>query len=212
MIYKELIKRMVEIDYKYKHGYLPSSCSALPIIKDIYDHFIKETDIFILSKGHAAMALYVVLEELGYKPDVSKPMATMDTKNGIFCSTGSLGHGLPIAMGIALAKKLKNEEGFVHVLLGDGECQEGTLWESFQILHTLKLNNLVIHIDGNEYQGMKNTNNDLLTNFMYLFSATLNITLYKYPKGYGISLIERKPIHLFKMSNEDYKIIMKELS
>ncbi len=152
-----IAKRIIEIAYKYKNGHVASALSALPIIKEIYDEMDIEKDVFILSKGHGCLALYAVLESKGYKPDVSKIHPDIDIKNGISCTTGSLGHGLPIAVGMALAKKLKNESGNVSVLLGDGECQEGTTWESLLIAKKLKLNNLQIHIDNNKEQALGKT-------------------------------------------------------
>jgi len=213
MINKNLIKRMVEIDRKYNHGFLPSSLSALPIIKEIYENFDDKHDVFILSKGHAALALYVVLEERGLKPKVENSHIERDIENGIYCTTGSLGHGLPIAAGVALAKKIKGDSGKVHVLLGDGECQEGTFWETVIFINEFNINNLSIYIDRNNYQGSKETNIDI-TRMAGLLCRYPNvmIKIYSHIKGYGLETLSKRPwLHIFRMSDNDYSEVMKEL-
>ena len=78
----------------------------------------------------------------------------LDKKNGINCTFGSLGHGLPISTGMAFAKKIKKEKGKIYVLMSDGECQEGTTWESLMIAAKHKLDNLVVIIDYNKIQAL----------------------------------------------------------
>lgn len=138
---------------KANGGYHYGGCfSATEILITLYDHVLTENDKFILSKGHACWPLYVLLRERGLNPKLTGH-PTRDEANGIHCSTGSLGHGLPTAVGMAMAKKLKGEEGNIYVLLGDGECQEGTTWESLLIAAQHKLYNLVVIIDWNGLQG-----------------------------------------------------------
>ena len=148
-----LMRRTVEIDYRYKHRHLPGSLTALPIIAEIYQNFDESKDVFILSKGHSCAALYAVMESRGKHPDVTKVHPERDPENGITITSGSLGHGLPIAVGVAYAKKLRGEPGMVHVLMGDGECQEGTTWESALLARRLEAGNLRIHLDLNGFQG-----------------------------------------------------------
>jgi transketolase len=213
MIYRKLIKRMVEIDRQFNHGFLPSSLSALPIIVDIYQDFKPKEDVFILSKGHAVLALYVVLEAIGLRPDIRNSHAIRDAENGVYCSTGSLGHGLPIAAGVALAKKLRGELGRVHVLLGDGECQEGTFWETLVFINERELDNLTIHIDKNDYQGSKAVSAEV-SEFTKLMSYTSNvdIIIHSHIKGYGLETLSKRPwIHIFRMSDEDHAQVMREL-
>jgi transketolase len=126
--------------------------SCVEILIALYDHVLTDNDIFILSKGHACWPYYVLLKEKGYSP-IMEAHPHMDPSNGVHCTTGSLGHGLPFGLGIALAKKLKKEPGRVYILMGDGECQEGTLWESFLIAKAKKLNNVTLIIDMNDIQG-----------------------------------------------------------
>ncbi len=122
----------------------------------------KERDIFILSKGHAAMALYAVLSEkgffgkdllLGYYKDTLPAHLDRLTAPGIEVSAGSLGHGMPIGIGMAYAIKLKNEKRRVFVLIGDGESQEGSIWEGAMLAPKLGLDNLTVILDHNDLQG-----------------------------------------------------------
>lgn len=138
---------------KANGGYHFGGCfSCTEILIALYDHVLTADDQFILSKGHACWPLYVILREKGLNPRL-QGHPSRDPYNGILCTTGSLGHGLPMALGMALAKKLKGEPGKVFVLLGDGECQEGTTWESLLIAVSLGLNNLVVVVDWNQIQG-----------------------------------------------------------
>ena len=116
-------------------------------------------DRFILSKGHACFPYYVILKERGFNPKLEgHPKRDGE---GVHCTTGSMGHGLPTAVGIAMAKKIKGEKGKVYVLMGDGECQEGTTWESMLIAGRHKLDNLVVIVDWNKIQGSGRTNDVL---------------------------------------------------
>lgn len=116
-------------------------------------------DRFILSKGHAAMALYAVLADLDFF-SVSElntfthagsrlGVHTENTVPGVEASTGSLGHGLSIAVGLALAAKIDRKDYMTIALLGDGECQEGSIWEAAMLAAYHKLNNLIIIVDNN---------------------------------------------------------------
>lgn len=123
-------------------------------------------DYFILSKGHAASALYAVLSSVGLiEPSKLKhyhtgfllghPSRTPEV--GIEASTGSLGHGLPMGVGIALAAKHDNIPSHVYVIVGDGECQEGSTWEALTMAARYALNNLIVIVDRNNLQGLGNT-------------------------------------------------------
>jgi len=107
-------------------------------------------DQFILSKGLGVMALYAALEEKGLMTWNDKLMGHPKRGRVILASTGSLGHGLPMAVGLALAKKIKGETGRVFCLIGDGECNEGTTWESAMLAAHHKLDNLVLIVDYNK--------------------------------------------------------------
>jgi len=134
-------------------GYHYGGCfSYVEILIALFDHVMGPDDRFILSKGHACWPLYVVLRERGLNPKLGGH-PERDPANGIWATTGSLGHGLPTAVGMALAKKMKKEPGRIFVVMGDGECQAGTLWESMLIAARLRLNNLVVIVDWNGIQG-----------------------------------------------------------
>lgn len=142
---------------KANGGYHYGGCfSATEILIALYDHILTDNDKFILSKGHACWPLYVLLREKGLNPKLTGH-PTRDEANGIHCTSGSLGHGLPTAIGMAMAKKLKGEDGNIYVLLGDGECQEGTTWESLLIAAHHKLFNLIVIVDQNNIQGSGKT-------------------------------------------------------
>lgn len=133
----------------YHYG---GSFSCAEILLNLWDHLLAESDRFILSKGHGCWVYYVILKELGFNPTL-EGHPHYEPEEGIFCTAGSMGHGLPVGMGMALARKLSNQIGKVFVLMGDGECQEGTTWESLLIAGQLKLNNLIAIVDNNGIQG-----------------------------------------------------------
>jgi transketolase len=141
-------------------GHIASSFSVLDIIWVLYSQIMKEDDLFILSKGHASLALYAVLRQVGILTDrefysycryesILGGHPDMNKVPGVVASTGSLGHGLPMAVGIAWAQKIQKYRGRVFCLIGDGEMNEGTIWESLLLADTHKLNNLQIIVDYN---------------------------------------------------------------
>lgn len=150
---KDLVRRIIEISYKHRLGHLGSNLSVLDILDCMY--FLRKiNEPVILSNGHAGVALYVILEKYRYanaedlfiKHGVHP---NRDSANGIYVSTGSLGQGLPIAVGMALADKSKN----VYCVISDGECAEGSIWEALRIASEQKLNNLKIAVNANGYSG-----------------------------------------------------------
>jgi len=153
LLNKNLRRRIVEEGYKRHHGHYGSSMSCLDTIKYLYDNVLQPEDIFILSKGHGAPALHVVLEEHGITPPWTIHLE-YDPEHGIEATSGSLGLGLPIAAGRAYAKKLKSESGNVYCMCGDGEMQEGSIWEALNIAHRLNLTNLTVLVDHNKYQAI----------------------------------------------------------
>ena len=133
----------------YHYG---GSFSCADILVNLFDRVMGPDDRFILSKGHGCWVYYVLLRELGFNP-LLEGHPHYDPHNGVYCTAGSMGHGFPTAIGQALARKLKKEPGTVYVLIGDGEAQEGTTWESLLIAGHLKLDNLVVIVDNNNIQG-----------------------------------------------------------
>ena len=133
----------------YHYG---GSFSCAEILINLWDHILVDSDRFILSKGHGCWVYYVLLRESGFNPTL-EGHPHFEPENGIFCTSGSMGHGLPVGIGMALARRIQNIDGKVFVLMGDGECQEGTTWESLLIAGHLKLGNLVAIVDNNGIQG-----------------------------------------------------------
>jgi len=159
---------MLKLSMASGHGCLPSCFSSIEILFAIYyvmKHDPKnptwdKRDIFILSKGHAALAHYYILAEFKYfdKKLIDSYGSAISifgchadrTKiPGVELSTGSLGHGIGVAVGFALAFKIKGQNRKVFTIIGDGESNEGTVWESIMVAVNLKLGNLTIVYDNN---------------------------------------------------------------
>ena len=132
----------------------------------------REQDTFLLSKGHAAAALYVTLNHIGdisdeelatfYHNGTTLPAHPAPNKHrGIPFATGSLGHGLPLSTGMAHANKLRGNNGYAYVLMSDGETNEGTTWEAAHYAIQNRLDNLIVLIDKNGLQGFGYTENVL---------------------------------------------------
>ena len=142
-------------------GHIASAFSLVEILRVLYE-IKKPDDIIILSKGHGCLALYAVLVDSGIIP--IEELDTFGQKDGrlgghppptvpgVKCHTGALGHGLSIGIGIALAARMKSSMRRVFVVLGDGECNEGSVWEAAMTAHKHLLDNLVVIIDRNELQ------------------------------------------------------------
>lgn len=159
-------KSVLKIANSSQCSHIGSNLSVVDILSVLYGKFLKnKKNSFILSKGHACLAQYCILKEMGFisektlktfGKDGSILMSHTSHKvPGIHLSTGSLGHGLPVATGIALANKLNKKKSKMFVLLSDGELDEGSNWESILFSSHHKLNNLVLIIDYNKIQSME---------------------------------------------------------
>ena len=138
---------------KKGEAHLGGSFSCIEILISLYEKILSTKDKFLISKSHSSYPLCLILRSKGFKTKLTTHLE-IDEKNGIFCTTGSLGHGLPIATGMAFARKKTKKKGKIFVLISDGECQEGTTWESLLIATKHKLDNLVIIIDYNKIQAL----------------------------------------------------------
>ena len=134
-------------------AHVGGSFSIIETLIFLYKVLLKKNDKFILSKSHASFPLCIILRELGFNVPVSTHLE-IDQKNGIHCTTGSLGHGLPISVGMALSKKKLKKKCRIYVMISDGECQEGTTWESLLIAAKHNLSNLILIIDYNKIQAL----------------------------------------------------------
>jgi transketolase len=138
-----------------EHGeaHLGGSFSIIELLILLYYILMSDTDKFILSKAHASFPLCILLRDRGFSP-VIKTHLEIDEANGIHATTGSLGHGLPIAVGMAIARKKMGIPGSIYVMISDGECQEGTTWESALIAAAHNLDNLILIVDYNKIQAL----------------------------------------------------------
>ena len=171
---KDLYKRLLDICYERQLHHLGSYFSALQIIDEIYSQK-KEDDIFILSNGHAVVALYVVLEkyygldavELHEKYGDHPKRNELDK---LHCSTGSLGMGVTVAVGRALA----NPDRDVYCLLSDGECAEGSVWEALRFAYENKVTNLKLYVNANGWAAYDAVDLDYLEKRIKAFHPDVN--------------------------------------
>ncbi len=145
----KLYRRLLDICYENKLHHLGSYFSCLHIIDDIYKNK-KEDDIFILSNGHAVVALYVILEEyygLNAQELLDKygEHPKRNELDRIHCSTGSLGMGICVAVGRAVG----NPNRHVHVMISDGESNEGSVWEALRYISDSDMQNITVHVNAN---------------------------------------------------------------
>ncbi|MCY7360095.1 MAG: transketolase [Rudanella sp.] len=164
----ELRLKVLSLYHAANAGHIGCSLSCIDLMITTLVQRKREQDTFLLSKGHAAAALYACLNHLGdipdeeldtfYKNGTTLPAHPAPNQHrGIPFATGSLGHGLPIGTGIAQAGKLLGDGSKVFVLMSDGETNEGTTWEAAHFAAQYRLDNLVVLIDKNGLQGFGNT-------------------------------------------------------
>jgi len=217
----KLRRRILDVAYRDGMGHIPSALSILDIVWTLYDEIMTPDDRFILSKGHGVMALYAVLEEKGLLDWSKKLMGHPKRCGAILASTGSLGHGLPIAVGLAKAKKIRGEPGRVFCVVGDGECNEGTTWECAMIAAHHNLDNLIVFIDQNHTSDRALNTGSLSAKFqafgwasydqighkdfdMYIFDRPTAIVLLN-TKGNGVPFMQDPSWHNRKMTKEEYE-------
>ncbi len=258
---KELRKTIFRTICKGGGGHIPASLSIVEILSVLYYGILRidpqnpqeaGRDRFVLSKGHAGVALYAVLADKGFfdKGELDKfgrsgtilgGHPDMYSVPGIEASTGSLGHGLPFGAGVALAAKMDKKDYRVFVLLGDGECQEGTVWETALFAPQHKLDNLTAIIDYNKLQALDrldkiisldslvdkwksfgwevrevdghdiNKLRDIFKAVPFAFGKP-SLIIANTIKGKGISFMENAPIWHYRLPNSDeMKIACDEL-
>jgi transketolase len=225
-----------------QHGeaHLGGSFSMIEMLLALHEEILTPEDKFILSKAHSSFPYCIYLKENGFNPKLTTHLE-IDPENNIHCTTGSLGHGLPISLGMALARKIQNIKGNIYVLISDGECQEGTTWESLLIAAKHKLDNLIVLIDYNKIQALSSLEDGLpLDNLADKFKAfnwnTIEIKdghsfkeivpslrqenlslkpsvfIFNTIKGKGIKAFEGDPAwHARKIKGEEMEIGKKEL-
>lgn len=171
----ELINRVFEISFNKKLSHLSSNISACGIIDAIYTEKTEE-DIFVLSSGHAGLALYVNLEKHEGK-DAEKLYDKHGThpnrciEDGIHVSSGSLGCGITIALGMAMANPLRK----VHCLISDGEMWEGSVYESLMLKQKFGVNNLIIHVNSNGFSCLGKVDSERIEHILSCLDPKINI-------------------------------------
>jgi transketolase len=203
-----LKKIILDIAYKNKLGHLGSYFSSVDVIDEIYSQMGKD-DIFILSSGHAALALYACLEK--YHGINAEEMFLKhgghphrDEENKIYCSTGSLGLGITVALGRAVA----NPNRKVYVLVSDGECAEGSVWEALKTIHEQNIKNIEVHVNVNGYAAYMEVDKEYLVNRLKAFLPDVKIhytTVEQFPFLKGLNA------HYHIMRDYDYKQAMEIL-
>lgn len=250
---KKIKQKIVRAATISKEGHIPSAFSILDIIWVLYDKVLKidpknpdheDRDVFILSKGHASLGLYAVLAEKGFfdheqlekfghyesflggHPDRNKVP-------GVEASTGSLGHGFPISVGVALGMKIRKKSNQVYVIVGDGECNEGTIWESAMLASHHNLSNLTCMVDHNHSTDRALDVGNLVAKFTSfgwetfvidghdqeeIFKALIakgdkpKAIIANTIKGKGVKMMENNPAWHHKSPNEDeFKQILADL-
>lgn len=257
---KQIRREVLTMVYQSKSSHLGCSLGIVDILITLYFKVLRinpkkpsdETrDRFLLSKGHAAAALYAVLAKRGffskshlsiYFRDGSKLAGhvTLGSLPGIEATFGSLGHGLSLGIGMSLAIKHRNLPSKVYVLIGDGECAEGSIWEAVNFAGHHKINNLICIVDNNNLQIM-GRGSDILNSLPFedkfkgfgwdvkwvdgheflALSKILQPQIMSKPlaiiastiKGKGISFMENiVEWHGKCPTDEEYKLALKELS
>jgi transketolase len=247
-------RRILDMSQTVSALHIAGAFSCLEIVETIYfglmRHDRQHPDTFVLSKGHGSLAQYVCLEELGVlsHKDMDrycKPGGVLGTHPdygtpGIEASTGSLGHGMGLALGMALADRAAGQDRVVYVVLSDGEMQEGSVWESMMLAPSLGATNLVAVLDLNDFQSLGQTSK-ILPNFypvvdkvrafgweaaeanghnaQEVHDAVRNrsgrkplMVVARTTKGKGVSYMESVPIWHYRSPNPDeYQQALREL-
>lgn len=253
----DLRKQIIRMAYLSKEGHIPSALSILEIVWVLYDQILNispeypanlHRDRFVLSKGHGCLALYTVLAQKGF-PFVKDSLGSFAKYGsilgghpdrikvaGIEASTGSLGHGVAISVGIAMSlKMLKLEKPKVYCIVGDGELNEGSVWESVLLASQYNLGNLCWIIDYNHSTDRALEITALASKFLSFgwFVAGVDghslldlkqalkfqnvdcprVIIANTIKGKGVSFMENNPEWHHKIPNQDeYQKAMFELS
>lgn len=257
-ISKDIRNDIVDMIYSAGSGHPGGSLSCVEILVALYhklmnlnlDNEGSRIDKFILSKGHASSCYYAVLSSKGYIPHEDlKTFRKFDSYleghpcikiNGVDVSSGSLGQGLSIANGMAISKKVSGKEGNVYCLVGDGEIEEGQIWEACMSSSKYNLNNLILFVDNNGLQidgtikDVKNVDNleekfnsfgfyvqringhnfdEILTSVSNAKKSNKpNVIIANTIKGKGISFMENKAEwHGKKLTDEEYNLSKVEL-
>ena len=197
---RQLQLRLLDQTYQHQLHHSGSAFSTLPILFEIFQEKSVD-DRLVLSNGHAAASLYIALEEfMGQDSnEYFKNMGDHPKRNrklNIDCSTGSLGMGITVAVGMALANPNNN----VYCVISDGECAEGSVWESLRFAHTRKIENLRIYVNINNFIAYDQIDGSRLESEILCINPAVNIrhtSLFPFDE-FGLEA------HYMKLSENDY--------
>jgi len=257
VLYKDLRRKIVDMVIEGKDGHIPSAFSILDLVSVLYNEYLKfnskniqweDRDYFILSKGHGCLAQYVLLHKHGFLSDNDIHMFCK--KNGILgehpdctkvpgieASTGSLGHGFPFAVGLALGIQMQKKNNRIFVLVGDGECHEGTVWEAANVTNNLELGNMCVIVDWNQSAAQLMPKDNLpakweafgwetliidghdedeirnaINSISFSFKGKPTVIIARTIKGKGVPMLEGHGMWHHRIPNkEEYKTIMDAL-
>jgi transketolase len=222
----DIRKKTIKLSCDAQAGHLAPSLSCVEILTVLFRDFLnynrdnahdENRDRVIFSKGHGAYAYYVILNELGFLPDEElknfyneasiKGCLTQNLNYMIEASTGSLGHGLPIAVGMAQAFKMQKKSNKVICIVGDGEMQEGSNFEALALAYRFKLDNLLLIVDANGLQAMDRVSDVGLDNNR--LAKVLNAYGDNFDKinGHNESLLEQTFCKFFHKKNSSMSIL-----
>lgn len=196
---KRIRRKIIDTAYKYQCGHVGSALSCVGTMTGIFFNFMKRGDIFILSAGHKALVLYAVLWEKGLLKDINMhKLGEHPKKNkklGIPVSTGSLGHGLSLAAGFALANPKKT----VYVLLSEGDVEEGSTLEAINFISFYNIENICVFVDRNGWTAYKKVLTTVLDDYDFINNVYTK-------KGAGLKRFEDKlESHYWHITKEDYE-------
>lgn len=242
-VINKLKQKIVKMAFQAQEGHIASAFSILDMVWVLYDRVLKK-DFFILSKGHGCLGLYAVLAEKKFFPkswlkhlgEFNSHLGGHPDSNrvpGVLASTGSLGHGLPLAVGMAMGLKIKKNPKKVYCLIGDGEANEGSIWEAVMLAQQQGLDNLVCLVDYNHSTDRALDLGDMGEKFRSFGWQVKNINGHDHQaiekalkpadkplaviantiKGYGVKEMESNPSwHHRSPTKEEMERILKELS
>ena len=242
-------KRLLRMHFESGVGHIGGNLSALDAMLVVFHEYLRDSDRFVLSKGHAAGALYIALWSVGRLTD--DDLRSFHKDNTLLAghppaagiadirfATGSLGHGLSLAAGTALALKLKNADSRVVCLTSDGEWQEGSTWEALIFASHHQLSNLTVLVDHNGLQGFGSTGEiasmsplwnklqgfdiDLqiidghdaaaLRDVLSRSASRLRVVVLRTVKGHGVSFMEnRMEWHYLPLQEDKYRAAVAEI-
>lgn len=208
----KLHKRLLKLLYEHNEEHVGSCFSCVDIIDEIFKNKDPQ-DIFILSNGHAAYALYSVLEKYYDHIDADEMVMkhgghpNRDEANHVYCSTGSLGMGIMMAVGRALADKTKT----VHVMISDGESTEGSVWEALRYIEEKNVTNIEVYMNANGYACYDEMDVDYLEKRCKAFLPRIRFhrtekQTFPFPFLHGLDA------HYIKMNKDQYETALEMLN